>query len=270
MTPGPNELKAALQRLIDGNASEADRDAVRTALNTGVLVTGERAVAIGGNASDVIITTGDQNLVFSFKGADAATVLTALGSIAPTRLHEMPRPSADSTGHDAELKGLLVSIDVGLGDTRHAVQFHEQHLAIAREIGDRRGEGAALSNPGIAYADLGEAHHAIEFDEQALLIHREIGDRRNEGNTLGSLGIAYRNLDETRPAIQFFEQQLAIAREIGDRCGEGNALCNLGVPYAHLGETDNAIQFYEQYLAIACGVGDRRGEGNALWNMSLA
>jgi len=58
MKSGPNELKAALQRLIDGNANDADRDAVRMALNTGVLVTGERAVAIGGNASDVIITTG--------------------------------------------------------------------------------------------------------------------------------------------------------------------------------------------------------------------
>ncbi len=110
---GPNELKAALQRLIDGNASEADRDAVRTALNTGVLVTGERAVAIGGNASDVIITTGDQNIVFSFKGADAATVLTALSSIAPTRLHEVPRPPADFTGREDELKELLASIEIG-------------------------------------------------------------------------------------------------------------------------------------------------------------
>src|SRR5215213_8624725 len=113
MTSGPNELKAALQRLIDGNAGDADRDAVRTALNTGVLVTGERAVAIGGNASDVIITTGNQNVVFSFKGADAATVLTALSSIAPTRLHEVPRPPADFTGREDELRELLASIEVG-------------------------------------------------------------------------------------------------------------------------------------------------------------
>ena len=113
MTSGPNELKAALQRVIDGNASEADRDAVRTALNTGVIVTGEGAVAIGGNASDVIITTGDQNIVLSFKGADAATVLTALSSIAPTRLHEVPRPPADFTGREDELKELLASIEIG-------------------------------------------------------------------------------------------------------------------------------------------------------------
>ena len=113
MTPGPNELKAALQRLIDGNAGEADRDAVRMALNTGVLVTGERAVAIGGNASDVIITTGDQNIVFSFKGADADAVSKALSSIAPTRLHEAPRPPADFTGREDELKELLAAIEAG-------------------------------------------------------------------------------------------------------------------------------------------------------------
>lgn len=113
MTPGPNELKAALQRLIDGNAGEADRDAVRTALNTGMLVTGERAVAIGGNASDVIITTGEQNIVFSFKGADADAVSKAFSSIAPTRLHETPRPPADFTGREDELKELLAAIEVG-------------------------------------------------------------------------------------------------------------------------------------------------------------
>jgi tetratricopeptide (TPR) repeat protein len=109
MTLGPNELKATLQRLIDGNASEADRDAVRVALNAGVLVTGDRAVAIGGNASDVIINTGDQHFVFS----DAAAVLTALSSIAPTRLHQVPPPPADFTGREDELNELLASIGSG-------------------------------------------------------------------------------------------------------------------------------------------------------------
>ena len=113
MTSGPKELQAALQRVIDGNASEVDRDAVRTAVNSGVLVTGERAVSIGGDASDVIIITGDQNIVLSFQGADAATVSTALSSIAPTRLHEVPPPPADFTGREDELKELLASIEIG-------------------------------------------------------------------------------------------------------------------------------------------------------------
>ena len=56
---------------------------------------------------------------------------------------------------------------------------------------DRRGEGAALGNLGLAYADLGEVNKAIEFYKQVLVIAREIGDRRGEGSALGNLGNAY-------------------------------------------------------------------------------
>jgi len=671
MTSGPNELKASLQRLIDGNANGADRDAVRTALNTGVLITGERAVAIGGNASDVIITTGDQNIVFSLKDADAAAVLTALSSIALTRLHEVPRPPADFTGREDELKELLASIDIGgvtisglqgmggigktalalkliellkprypdaqffldlkgastqpltvaealahvvrayhpvaklpeseielrglylsvlegkralllmdnaasaeqvgplippagclllvtsrqhftlpglvaktldtlttaeacallmtiaprigawaseiaalcghlplalrlaggalvkymnlkpedyarrlqdqqqrlqlieaslslsyellseelrqrwrwlavfpnsfaeeaaaavwgsavdhaqqtlgelivgsmvewnetvsryrlhdlarlfadtklsdeerdigfkryathykevlraahvlyleggvalarslalfdlewgniqaghswvavqdvevdedvarlgmdypimgmnilllrqhprdrirwleiafacaqrlkdranegyalgnlgnayadLGETRRAIQFHEQALRIVREFRNRRAEGTILGNLGLAYADLGETQRAIEFYEQQLTIAREIRDRRSEGNALNNLAIAYAALGEIKRAIEFYEQQLTIAREIGDHRSEGAALGNLGIAYKNLGETKRAIEFYEQQLTIAREIGDRKVEGYALGNLGTA
>jgi tetratricopeptide (TPR) repeat protein len=157
-----------------------------------------------------------------------------------------------------------------LGEPRRAIQFHEQALLIDREIGYRRGEGQDLGNLGVAYAALGDTRKAVQFSEQCLSIAREIGDREGEGNAVGNLGLAYRNLGETRQAIQFHEQYLAIAREIGDRRGEGNALGNLGVAYADLGETRQAIQFYEQALLIDREIGDRRGEGTDLWNISLA
>ena len=157
-----------------------------------------------------------------------------------------------------------------LGETRRAIEFYEQVLAIDREIGDRRGEGADLGNLGSAYDDLGEYRRAIQFHEHALVIDREIGDRRGEGQDLGNLGVAYKNLGEYRRAIEFYEQHLAIAREIGDRRGEGNALGNLGVAYKNLGETRRAIEYYEQALVIEREIGDRRGEGHALGNLGVA
>ena len=83
---------------------------------------------------------------------------------------------------------------------RRAIEYYEQALVISREIGDRRGEGTALGNLGIAYADLGEVRRAIEYYEQALVISREIGDRRGEGEPLGNLGNAYAGLGEVRRA----------------------------------------------------------------------
>ena len=93
-------------------------------------------------------------------------------------------------------------------------------LAIAREIGDRRGQGNALGNLGNAYSDLGEPRKAIEFYEQALKISKEIGDRRGEGADLGNLGSAYSDLGEPRKAIKFYEQALKIFEDIEDPYAE--------------------------------------------------
>ena len=38
-----------------------------------------------------------------------------------------------------------------LGDIRKAIEYHEKHLKIAIEIGDRAGEGRAYGNLGNAF-----------------------------------------------------------------------------------------------------------------------
>ena len=63
----------------------------------------------------------------------------------------------------------------------------------------------ALGNLGLAYSDLGETRKAIEYYEQDLAIARETGDRRGEGMTLGNLGNAYSDLGEPRKAIEYYE-----------------------------------------------------------------
>jgi tetratricopeptide (TPR) repeat protein len=63
-----------------------------------------------------------------------------------------------------------------LDDTRRAIPFCEQQLAIVREIGDRRGEGNALWNMSLALDQLGERAQAIKHAEQALIIREQIED----------------------------------------------------------------------------------------------
>jgi len=157
-----------------------------------------------------------------------------------------------------------------LGETKRAIQYHEQDLTIERELGDRRGESNALGNLGLGFAALGETKRAIQFYEQQLTIVRDIGNSRGEGNALGNLGIAYAVLGETKRAIQFYKQQLNIVRKIGDRRGEGRALHNLGAVYENQGKAQRAIEFYEQAQVINRELADRRGEGDALWGIGLA
>ena len=157
-----------------------------------------------------------------------------------------------------------------LGDTHKAIGAYKGQLVIAREIGDRLDEGSAINGLGVAYSALGNARKAIEFYEQYLAIAQESSDRRGEGGALGNLGSAYHVLGEAHKAIEFYEQALAIARELGDHRGEGNTLGNLGTVYRDLGDARKAIEFYEQHLAIALELGDRRGEGTTLGNLGIA
>ena len=71
-----------------------------------------------------------------------------------------------------------------LGDFRKAIEYHERHLKISKEVGDRAGEGAAYGNLGVAYRNLGDFQKAIEYHERDLKISTEVGDRAGEGACL--------------------------------------------------------------------------------------
>ena len=72
-----------------------------------------------------------------------------------------------------------------------AIEYHKQHLAIAKEVGDRAGEGNAYGNLGNAFESQGDFRQAIEYRTQHLVIAKEVGDRAGEGGVYGNLGNAY-------------------------------------------------------------------------------
>ncbi|XP_044168066.1 tetratricopeptide repeat protein 28-like, partial [Acropora millepora] len=157
-----------------------------------------------------------------------------------------------------------------LGDYQKAIEYHEKDLKIAKEIGDRAGEGRAYGNLGIAYQSLGDYQKAIEYHEKHLKIAKEIGDRAGEGRAYGNLGIAYQSLGDYQKAIEYHGKRLKIAKEIGDRAGEGRAYGNLGNAYQSLGDYQKAIEYHEKDLKIAKEIGDRAGEGRAYSNLGNA
>ena len=68
---------------------------------------------------------------------------------------------------------------------------------------------------------------AIEHIKQSVSIAREIGDRKGEGEASGSLCHAYRTLGQIEAnrncpgAIECYERALASSREIGARSEKG-------------------------------------------------
>jgi tetratricopeptide (TPR) repeat protein len=76
---------------------------------------------------------------------------------------------------------------------------------------------------------------------QDLAIAKEVGDRAGEGMAYGNLGIAYQSQGDFSKAIKYYGQRLAIAKEVGDRAGEGRAYANLGNAYQSQADYAKAI-----------------------------
>ena len=156
-----------------------------------------------------------------------------------------------------------------LGKWQEAIEYHFACLSIAKEVGDRAEEGRAYGNLGIAYGSHGKFQEAIEYHNKCLSIAKEVGDKAGEGRAYGNLGIAYDRLGKFQEAIEYHNKALSTAKEVGDRAGEGVAYGNLGNSFRSLGKFQEAMEYHNKWLSIAKEVGDRAGEGSAYGNLGI-
>jgi tetratricopeptide (TPR) repeat protein len=82
------------------------------------------------------------------------------------------------------------------------------------------------------------------------MIAREIGDRNGEGRTLINLGVFYYSLSDYNQAINYYQQGLTILREIGQDWAQELALLNLCKAFSALGDYNKAIEYNQQHLAL--------------------
>ena len=89
---------------------------------------------------------------------------------------------------------------------------------------------------GCFFEETGEYVKAKEFLENSLPIAKEIGDRKGEGSAYGYLGDVNLSLGKYTKAKEYFENAHVIAVDIGCRKGEALCYERLGVMFPKTGE----------------------------------
>jgi non-specific serine/threonine protein kinase len=146
-----------------------------------------------------------------------------------------------------------------LGDFPAARAFHEDSLAMARDLSDQKGIARAtisLGNLRLRQGDLGAAQALCE---EALAISRKLEDPWLTQQSLNGLGNVAGSKGEFLIAQSLYEQGLAIARERADRVRIAILLNNLGSATFWQGEYSAARARHEESLAIRRELKDSGG-----------
>ena len=154
-----------------------------------------------------------------------------------------------------------------MGDTDTAQAWHEQALAISREIGDRQGMAGSFSGLGGIAFFRGDLEAAQALFTQSLQLHRELGDKPEVANLLLGLAGIRKGQGDWEEAQSLFEESLALHREVGNQAGEAQCLNALGNLVQDQGRYQEARSLFEQSLNLNRALEDRRGIAASLVNL---
>ncbi|HLK60521.1 MAG TPA: tetratricopeptide repeat protein [Chthonomonadaceae bacterium] len=155
------------------------------------------------------------------------------------------------------------------GDYRSARSLYEEGLAIARELGDKRGLAESLLNLGNVAFNLGDYISARALYEEGLPLRRELGDKQDIASSLNNLGLVADNQGDYASARTLYEESLAIKREFGDKQGIASSLNNLGSVASTQGDFISARSLFEESLTIQQELGERSGIALSLHNLGF-
>ncbi len=179
--------------------------------------------------------------------------------------HAADRAAAPARARALRGAGVLAHAQ---GDFAASAAWHEQCLALQRELGDRKGVAASLESLGIVAYERGNCAAGIALMEEALAIQRQLGEPLAVAQTLNNLGATLSFVGERERARALLEESLALKRAHGDRRGVAMGLDNLGDLAATLGDAAAARRLFEESLEIRRELDDRAGIARVLLGLA--
>ncbi len=152
-------------------------------------------------------------------------------------------------------------------DYDQAAMYHDESLALFRELGDKRGISEALRGVGELALSRGEFERAKVLFEESHTLSQEIMDSRGRAWSLNHLGRVALEQGSNDQARALLEEGLVVFRELTIQEGVAWSLHNLGRVALEQGDNDQARALFEECLPLFYELGDTIGVAWSLHNL---
>ena len=157
---------------------------------------------------------------------------------------------------ESRFTNALAVIASNESDLAALLQFTEQGLLIAREIGDRRTESIELCNLGTTLLDFGAHGRAAQLLDEGLRLTRACGIRASEAVVLANLSELALRQGDAAQALANAQAALDIATAVQDPGTSAFAAALFGDASLALGEPAQAAASFTRARDAARAVGD--------------
>jgi tetratricopeptide (TPR) repeat protein len=146
-----------------------------------------------------------------------------------------------------------------------ALEYHQQALTIARELGQRGSEATILKNAAAVHLYVtGNQRIGLDNLRQSLAIWQELGNEAEEAETHMALLLLFLHQRNYAAARQEGERALALQQALGDLAAQVSTLQGLANIYRDEGKLDSAEAHLEKALRIDRDRDDRKGQAATL------
>ncbi len=149
-----------------------------------------------------------------------------------------------------------------------ALDYYQQSLSIAEELGRERRVGRLLGNIANIYVNMGDSPKALEYCRQSDSIAQAVGDVEQLSRVLLYYGVIYVNEGDFDKALDYFQRSLAIKEKLGSKGEVATLLGNIGVVYANKGDFPHALEYFQRNLEAWRKLGNWREVSLAHLNLS--
>lgn len=210
-------------------------------------------------------------LLFGFNGyAQSQHVIDSLETLLEKRYSEKKELRNNKAGiNDTTIVNLLFELwkSHRASNPDKAAEYALQGIAIAEQIGYKKGAAEAYNSLGVIYYMKRDFTTAIEKYKTALKIRKEIKDKKGTAasyNNIGNVQFAQGNYPL---ALENYLTSLKIKEEIKDKQGIADANVNLGNVYNMQGDFKEALKYYLVCLKMNKEIGDKEGLENIYVNL---
>ncbi|MFZ1688946.1 MAG: adenylate/guanylate cyclase domain-containing protein [Flavobacteriales bacterium] len=155
-------------------------------------------------------------------------------------------------------------------DYKASLEYLEQCLEVAQELGDAKRVANAYRNMSNVHKNTGDLPQALAMCQKALVINEELGNKTGLADTYNTIGNLYTEQDDWPKALENYERSRTLYEELSDQKGKAQATQNIGATHLEMGERTKAVEEFLLSLDLYRTLGRRLETGMAYNNLGRA